>query len=56
MSNAIHFDASYGFDTRTACKKSTHLYADAMRRNPIQITRDTNRVTCKSCRKALDKQ
>lgn len=56
MSNAIHFDTTHGFDTRTACGKSTHVYADAMRRNPIQTTRDTNRVSCKSCRKVLDKQ
>ena len=55
MSNVTHFDASYGFDARTACKKSTHIYADALRRTPIKITKNTNAVTCKACRKALDK-
>ena len=56
MNNVTHLDTTHGFDTRTACGKSTHIYADAMRRNPIQITRDANRVSCKRCRKVLDQR
>lgn len=56
MGTAIHFDATHGFDTRTACGKSTHLYADAMRRSPIRVSVNGQLVTCKSCRKVLDKQ
>ena len=56
MGNVTHFDASYGFDTRTACKKSTHIYADALRSTPIKLTKNVYAVTCKVCRKAIDKK
>lgn len=51
--NATHYDASAGLDTRTACGKSLHGWANISRCAPIQFTTDTGEVTCKRCLKIL---
>lgn len=51
MSNQVtHFDASWGFETRTACGRSTHLYVV---NRPKNLTKNTREVTCISCQKKM---
>ena len=43
----VHFDNSWGFDLRTACGRSLHVYYV---KRPALASQNWNEVTCLACR------